>query len=45
MPEWLPRIFNDMASGVLKLDMGRRGVVEDEQMACYANAPEHGGCL
>jgi hypothetical protein len=36
VPEWLPRIFNDMASGVLKLDMGRRGVVEDEQMACYA---------
>lgn len=33
-PEWLPRIFNEMASGVLKLDMSR-GVVEDEQMACY----------
>ncbi len=34
VPEWLPRMFNDMASGVLKLDMGH-GVVEDEQMACY----------
>ena len=36
VPEWLPRIFNDMASSVVKLDMGRRGVVEDEQTACYA---------
>lgn len=35
VPEWLPRMFNDMASGVLKLNMGRHGVVEDEQMACY----------
>ncbi|MGH2854555.1 MAG: hypothetical protein ACRDLF_10260 [Solirubrobacteraceae bacterium] len=34
VPEWLPRLFNDMASGILKLEMGR-GVVEDEQMACY----------
>jgi hypothetical protein len=35
VPEWLPRRFNDMASGVLKLDMGRYQVVQDEQMACY----------
>jgi hypothetical protein len=35
VPEWLPRRFNDMASGILKLDMGRPGVVENEQMACY----------
>jgi hypothetical protein len=35
VPEWLPRVFNEMASSVLKLDMGRRGVVADEQMACY----------
>jgi hypothetical protein len=34
VPEWLPRMFNEMASSVLKLDMSR-GVVEDEQMACY----------
>jgi hypothetical protein len=34
VPEWLPRMFNEMASGVLKLNMSR-GVVEDEQMACY----------
>jgi hypothetical protein len=35
VPAWLPRVFNDMASGVLKLDMGCRGVVEDERIACY----------
>ncbi|MFI4977657.1 MAG: hypothetical protein ACHQC8_03100 [Solirubrobacterales bacterium] len=35
VPEWLPRMFNDMASGVLKLDMGQYQVVQDEQMACY----------
>jgi hypothetical protein len=34
VPEWLPRTFNDMASAVLKLDMGKYGVVQDEQMAC-----------
>jgi len=35
VPEWLPRRFNDMASAVLKLDMGKYRVVQDEQMACY----------
>jgi hypothetical protein len=35
VPEWLPRRLDDMASAVLKLDMGERGVVEDEQIACY----------
>lgn len=35
VPEWLPRMLKDMASGVLKLDMGQSGVVEDEQIACY----------
>jgi hypothetical protein len=34
VPEWLPRRFEDMASAVLKLDMGL-GVVEDEQIASY----------
>jgi hypothetical protein len=34
VPEWLPRTFESMASAVVKLDMGR-GVVEDEQIACY----------
>ena len=34
VPEWLPRTFENMASAVVKLDMGR-GVVEDEQIACY----------
>jgi hypothetical protein len=33
VPEWLPRMFNDMASGVLKLDMGQYQVGRDEQMA------------
>lgn len=35
VPEWLPRRFKDMASGVLKLDMGQDRVAEDEQIACY----------
>lgn len=35
VPEWLPRVFRDMASAVLKLDMGPYGVVQDEQMASY----------
>jgi len=35
VPEWLPRMFNDMASAILKLDMGRFGIVKEEQMACY----------
>jgi hypothetical protein len=35
VPEWLPRRFKDMASGVLKLDMGRDRVAEDEQIACH----------
>lgn len=34
VPEWLPRELKDMASAVLGLDM-ERGVVEEEQMACY----------
>ncbi len=35
VPEWLPRRFNDMASGVLRLDMGRYQIVQEEQRACY----------
>ncbi len=35
VPEWLPRTLNDMASAVLKLDMGEYRVVEDEQLACH----------
>ena len=34
VPEWLPGRLEDMASAVLKLNM-ERGVVEDEQIACY----------
>jgi hypothetical protein len=34
VPEWLPGRLEDMASAVLKLKM-ERGVVEDEQIACY----------
>lgn len=34
VPEWLPRRFEDMASAVLKLDMGL-GVAEEEQIASY----------
>jgi hypothetical protein len=35
VPEWLPRVFDDMARSVLKLDMGQYQVVREEQMACY----------
>lgn len=34
VPEWLPPRFREMASGVLKLEMGL-GIVRDEQLACY----------
>lgn len=35
VPEWLPLRFKDMASGVLKLDMGQDRIAEDEQLACH----------
>lgn len=35
VPEWLPGLLTDMASGVLKLDVGRPGREEDEQIACH----------
>lgn len=34
VPEWLSPKLNEMASAVLKLDMGL-GIVRDEQIACY----------
>jgi hypothetical protein len=35
VPEWLPGLLTDMASGVLKFDLGRPGPEEDEQIACH----------
>jgi hypothetical protein len=36
VPEWLPRRLSGMATGVLELDMGRGGSLDDDLMACYA---------
>lgn len=35
VPEWLPRRLRGMATGLLSLEAGRAGSVDDDRMACY----------